>query len=165
MGRGRAVAGLGLLLAGLVLLSTAGTAADRLIVDEQELERGVPAVVHVVLDSPVDPPAGTVDVTVTVEGPVQTRERAATHELSGPGEQLVTVTWTPDRVGEHALVAKANVSGTERVIGERNVTVTMGPSQAGSSLPDTAPGTVQWAIAFGILFFVARAGLHHRSGD
>jgi hypothetical protein len=63
------------------------------------------------------------------------------------------------------LQAAAVVGGDRHVIGEeRTVFVSPGRSSSSSGpgagvLPHTAPGTVQWAIAFGILFFFARAGL------
>lgn len=165
MGRGRTRAVLLLLGAVLVVSLAPATLADRMIV-EDEHRQDLPSLLHIVVEPPAEATmeAQTVSVVVTVEGPAGERELATHPEIAeDAGKQLVTVSWTPEHVGEHTLRAEVELGEETRVLEEREVYVSSDPERSGSSLPDTAPGTVQWAIAFGFLFFAARAGFGRRT--
>lgn len=154
-----------LALAAVVLSGTALGLQGRLLVDESDYRVGKADVIHVVVDPPAGVDADTIEVTVTVEGPSGVREITETIEPGGKGPQLVTLPWTPRQAGEHVLVAESQV-GELHVAQEETVHVSQAPSASSRSdgwTPETAPGTVQWAIAFGVLFFFARAGLTRTS--
>lgn len=164
MGRGAVQLGLLILLGTLAASSTiaAGDMAQ-LVVDEDGLYQGQTNVIHVAVDAPRA--KQTVDVHVTIERMhgTGTVERAET--VPAGDAQLVTVTWTPKRAGAYTLEARTYAQDALLDVDQRTVEVGTLPATADagdSGLPATAPGTVQWAIAFGILFFVARAGLGRR---
>jgi len=164
-GTGPELAVIGILALSLGL-PVASTLEGELLVNEDRLEGGQPGVVHAVVDVGGTDGAEAREVHLSIDGPgsdEQIVERRS--ELPSSGSRLVTLAWTPAQAGNHTLQAEAVVGGERHVIGEER-TVFISPASSSSSsgssagvLPHTAPGTVQWAIAFGILFFFARAGL------
>jgi hypothetical protein len=161
-------------MVGLAILATSLAAAspavdasdDQLLVNEAKLEQGRPGVVHVVVDTPPGAGGDALTIHLTVEGPGSRDEVHVTEQRRSVDDQLVTVPWTPTQTGNHTLRAEIDLGDRTRLVEERTVFVPAASSSADSSagvLPHSAPGTVQWAIAFGILFFVTRASLGHRS--
>lgn len=164
MGRGPRIA-----VAALLAFSLASSlvAADdhggRLLVNEERLEQNKPSVVHAVVDLPPSWVLGVVEVHIEVQGPGTNEELVERRTgVEGGGTELVTVPWTPSQAGNHTLNAEVLLGDERRVIEERTVFVEPPSTSRDASagvIPHTAPGTVQWAIAFGVLFFVTRASL------
>jgi hypothetical protein len=144
----------------LLGIASAASAQQARLMTSQEPERGLPDVVHVAVRAPPEAAGDTMEVWLQVEGPAEIRERQLEAPAAGPGtEQLVTVPWTPRERGEHELQAEVTVGGEVLRSEDKTVQVGSGAAQPRGPLPESAPGTVQWAIAFGFLFFVARAGI------
>lgn len=163
MGRAAVRVGLAMLVLALgVGSSLAAGQMGEIIVAEDRLYQGQPNVVHVSVETPRD--ERPVNVHVTIEGIDGTSPVEETRTVSAGEAELVTVPWTPKRAGSYTIEAHTYAGGSLLDTDVRSVHVDSMPSRAGdeSLVPHTAPGTVQWAIAFGVLFFVARAGLEHR---
>lgn len=164
---GRSPVPVGLAILALTLGAGSSLAAGEmgeLLVNEDRLHQGQPNVVHVSLETPRD--ERPVNVRVAIEGIDGARTVEHSRTVPAGGSELVTVTWTPKRAGPYTIEAHTSVGGDLLDVDVRSVEVAPSPARAGDEgelLPHTAPGTVQWAIAFGVLFFVARAGLGHRS--
>jgi hypothetical protein len=165
MGRGPELAVIGILALSLGL-PVASALEGELLVNEDRLERGQPGVVHAVVDVGGTDGAEAWEVHLSIDGPGSDEQIVEQRNaLPSSGSRLVTLAWTPAQAGNHTLQAAAVVGGDRHVI-DNGRTVWVSPGRSSSSsgpsagvLPHTAPGTVQWAIAFGILFFFARAGL------
>lgn len=160
MGRRAAVLGLAAvaLLAVTPSLAAAGV-DDEIRVPEIGTRAGATSVFHVVVHPPEHFDRVGMEIVATIEGPGGEEEVVRHGQLLEGGDaSLISLGWTPDRPGEHTLDAEVTVAGEVRDLEPVTVDVAPpSPASAGSGLPDTAPGTVQWAIAFGILFFVTRA--------
>lgn len=164
MGRGAFPVGLAILALTLgVGSSLAAGELGELLVNEDRLHQGQPNVVHVSVDTPRD--EQPLNVRVTIEGIDGAGTVEQSRTVPAGGDELVTVTWTPKRAGPYTIEARTYAGGDLLDADVRSVEVAPSPAPAGDQgvVPHTAPGTVQWAIAFGVLFFVARAGLGHRS--
>lgn len=166
MGKGPALAVAGLLTFSLALsASVASAGGSKLLVNEDSIQQNRPGVVHAVVDLR-DTDADASEIHLRIEGPGSSERIVERHPgLGGSGPHLVTIPWTPLHAGNHALQTEVLVGEERRELAERTVFVTpagSGPEATGGVLPHTAPGTVQWAIAFGFLFFVTRASLGRR---
>lgn len=166
MGRGQMQAGIALLALCLVVLSSSVQGAqERLLVNEERLEQGQPSMVHVVIDPPPGAEQAELATWVTVQGPGSSHTLEPATDVRDGGSQLVTMPWTPSQAGNHTLQAHLELGGHEQVLAEERVLVPPASSseaEASGWVPSTAPGTVQWAIAFGLLFVFTRASLERR---
>lgn len=131
--------------------------SDRFLVDEADLEAGEPALVHAVVRGTPQGEA-PVEIALTVEGPENVQQVRRSTEVDGGGQRLISMAWTPDRPGQHTLSGEALVAGRAVDLGSRTVQVASDPSGNGPHpLPQTAPGSIQWAIVFSILYAVTRS--------